>query len=50
VGAANPGHVEGFEIDVHDADRLTLAFTFGHGPQTAVETIKLKRVRSTLIE
>jgi hypothetical protein len=33
-------------MEVHEVDRLTLAFTFGHGPQTAVETIKLKRVRS----
>jgi hypothetical protein len=46
LGAANPGHVEGFEIEVHETGRLTLAFTFGHGPRTAVETIKLKRVRS----
>jgi hypothetical protein len=48
VSAANPGYVEAFFLQVLDADRLNLRFTFGGGPgRSGVENIVLKRVRST---
>ena len=45
VGPKNPGHVEGFLIELVDADRLHLRFTFGGGPGSGVENILVRRVR-----
>jgi hypothetical protein len=46
VSAANPGYVEAFFIQLLDADRLNLKFTFGGGPgRSGVENILVKRVR-----
>jgi hypothetical protein len=45
VGPKNPGHVEGFLIELLDADRLHLRFTFGGGPGSGVENIYVRRVR-----
>jgi len=45
VGPKNAGHVQGFFIQLVDADHLTLRFTFGGGPGRGVENIVVKRVR-----
>jgi hypothetical protein len=45
IGPKNPGHVEGFLIELLDAERLHLQFTFGGGPGSGVENILVRRVR-----
>ena len=46
VGPKNPGHVEAFFVEVLDADRLHLRFTFGGGPgRGGVENIQVRRIR-----
>jgi hypothetical protein len=46
VGPANPGHVEAFFIQLLDADRLNLRFTFGGGRgRSGVENILVRRIR-----
>lgn len=44
--AANPGHVQRFSIQLLDADHMNLQFTFGGGPGSGVEDIKVTRVRA----
>ncbi|MGZ6098007.1 MAG: hypothetical protein ACXWLL_06415 [Myxococcaceae bacterium] len=45
VGPKNAGHVQGFFIQLLDADHLTLRFTFAGGSARGVENIVVKRVR-----
>lgn len=48
--AANRGHVEGFVIQLLDADHVNLKFTFGGDPKTSgVENITLRRVHSATV-
>ncbi|MGZ6076626.1 MAG: hypothetical protein ACXWLS_12185 [Myxococcaceae bacterium] len=45
MGPKNAGHVQGFFIQLLDADHLTLRFTFAGGSARGVENIVVKRVR-----
>jgi hypothetical protein len=46
VGAANPGYVDAFEVQILDTNQIHLRFDFGGGGPKAVEDISLRRAKA----